>query len=113
MTDLQLFITTNDLKNTDVADYLGVSRSYISSVCTGKRRLGQSLLSKLIENDRGWNPHALLPKAITLNSNNINNGQTQTIGSIDERILSIHSDYIRLLKKKDEQIDRLLSIIEK
>ena len=113
MTDLQLFIKSNDLKNLDVANYLGVSPQHISAVSRGKGKLAEKLIVKLIENDMGWDASCLTPKVMAINSNNINNGQTQNVGSLDDRVLTIHSDYLALLKKKDEQIDKLISIIAK
>ena len=112
MTDLQLFIKSNDLKNLEVANYLGVTPQFISLVSRGKGRLSDKLIKKLIHNDKGWNASCLIPKeVVSINSNNINNGQTQNVGSLDERLLSIHSDYLDLLKKKDEQIDKLIAIL--
>ena len=77
MTDLQLFIKSNDLKNLDVANYLGVTPQHISAVSRGKGKLAEKLIEKLVHNDRGWDASSLNPKALTINSNNINNGQTQ------------------------------------
>ncbi len=43
----------------------------------------------------------------------VNNGRDQTIGHVNEQLTAAILNFQDLLAKKDEQIDRLLTIIEK
>lgn len=54
MIDLREFRKANNLQQDDIADYLGVTKSFISQVENGKRDLPQSQLSKLLLNYHGW-----------------------------------------------------------
>jgi len=112
MSELKTFRKVNNLLQKDVADYLGVSREYISMVESGKASLPYNHLRKLLVNDRGWDVSSLsdvsavkeerpvAPGRDSIRGNNfsIHNGEPDTVS----RLLS-------LLEKKDSQIDELLS----
>ena len=54
MVDIRAFIYVNNIPQKDIAEYLGVSKGYISQVIGGKKELSESNLSKLINNTNGW-----------------------------------------------------------
>lgn len=54
MIDLKHFRKINKIRQDTLAKYLGVSRSFISLVETGKSNLPDDKIEKLLNNDRGW-----------------------------------------------------------
>lgn len=52
--NLRLFRKANGLKQDIVAEYLGVSKPFISQVENGKVSLPEDKIAKLIGNDKGW-----------------------------------------------------------
>ena len=58
--DLKSFRKTNYLNQTDVAKYLGISKSFISRVEKGREKLPEKQLERLMNNDMGWDITPLL-----------------------------------------------------
>lgn len=54
MTELKAFRKVNNLLQKDIADFLGVSREFVSMAESGKAPLPYNHLRKLLDNDRGW-----------------------------------------------------------
>lgn len=54
MNRLDEFLHTNRLKQVDLANYLSVTKGYISLVLQGKKSLSKENLRKLIDNPHGW-----------------------------------------------------------
>ena len=52
MVDLKLFRETNNLLQKDLAEFLGVSIAFISSIEKGQAKLPSDKLVKLLDNDR-------------------------------------------------------------
>lgn len=52
MNRLKEFLKVNHLRQIDLAEYLGVSRSYMSQAVSGWARLSQDKLLQIIENDK-------------------------------------------------------------
>lgn len=61
LVDLPAFRQRNHLLQKDIADYLGVSRGYISMVEKGRSRLSRESLDKLYDNPYHWNTDDLVP----------------------------------------------------
>lgn len=61
MTELKTFRKINNLTQSDVGDYLGIKKAFISSIENGKARLPKDKITKLINNDRGWDT-SMLPR---------------------------------------------------
>lgn len=55
MNGLKSFLFFNDLGQQEVANYLGISRSYMSRIVSGDSPLQPDHLAKLVSNDKGWN----------------------------------------------------------
>lgn len=53
--DFKEFRKQNNLQQKDLADYLGISVTFLSQIETRKRKLPKEKLSKLLSNDKGWN----------------------------------------------------------
>lgn len=60
MADLKLFRKQNNLTQDELGEYLGIKKSFISRIENGFHKLPQEKLSKLLENDFGWDVSALL-----------------------------------------------------
>lgn len=54
MLNIKGFRKANKLKQEDIASYLGVTTSFISQIENGARDLPEPQLSKLLNNDFGW-----------------------------------------------------------
>lgn len=62
--DIKGFRKTNNLTQSDLADYLGCSKAFISSVENGNRPLPLDMLSKLVDNPHGWDVSMLQPSEV-------------------------------------------------
>lgn len=60
MADLRLFRKQNNLTQDELGEYLGIKKSFISRIENGFHKLPHEKLSKLLENNLGWNVSALL-----------------------------------------------------
>lgn len=56
---LKEFRQDNDLTQQEVADYLGLKKSFISAIERGGRPLPPKHMDALMDNDRGWEPSSL------------------------------------------------------
>lgn len=52
--DLKAFRKANNLTQTDVGDYLGCTKAFISTIEKGNRPLPSEMLSKLLDNPNNW-----------------------------------------------------------
>ena len=62
MCDLKTFRKTNNLTQSDIADFLGggVGKAFISQIEHGNRKLPSAQLAKLLNNPYGWDTFACL-----------------------------------------------------
>lgn len=60
MADLKLFRKQNNLTQDELGEYLGIKKSFISRIENGFHKLPHEKLSKLLENNLGWDVSALL-----------------------------------------------------
>lgn len=60
MIDLKEFRKCNGLSQKDVAEFLGVSRSFIGQVEAGFSKLPSDKIDKLLANDNGWDVSCLI-----------------------------------------------------
>lgn len=59
MSGLKSFLFFNKLSQQEVADYLRISKSYMSKLVSGVMKLRPEQLSQLVSNDKGWNTEFL------------------------------------------------------
>lgn len=59
MTPLENFLMVNNLKQVELADFLHVNKSTISSAASGKTKLARTTLGKILANDKGWDTSML------------------------------------------------------
>lgn len=113
MTELKTFRKINNLTQTEIGEYLGIKKAFVSSIENGKARLPVEKFNKLINNDRGWDITPLTSESTYLNGihDNANDGDSQKTVSVLRLIEAIREAH-SLNAKSQEQIDRLISIIE-
>lgn len=61
--DLKAFRKANNLTQTEVGDYLGVQKAFISAVENGKSKLPKEKCALLLQNPYGWNVSMLTQPA--------------------------------------------------
>lgn len=61
--DLKAFRKANNLTQTEVGDYLGVQKAFISAVENGKSKLPKEKYTLLLQNPHGWNVSMLAQPA--------------------------------------------------
>lgn len=111
-TQFRAFRKFNKLTQEEVADYLGVKKSFISQIETGRVDLPDDKFYRLLQNDQGWDV-ALLSGGTSVvgDGNAVNNGHDQTV-STDAGLVAALREAQAQNAKSQEQIDRLLGIIE-
>lgn len=127
--ELKQFRKVNRLGQSEVAEYLGVSRAQVSMIERGKSRLTNENLRKLIANQFGWDISMLPRDPLAASSGVVFNGANEMHNStIDNRhyysespdILRAQIDILEerikekdaQIKEKDAQIKQLLDIIQ-
>lgn len=103
--DFQLFIERNNLKKKDIAEYLGVSASFVTQLCKGERELPADKL-KQIKAEAKWDSSMFLPKPTpappvsqTITTNNgtaINAGGNVVIGESESDGEVIEAEAVEL-----------------
>ena len=110
---LKAFRRLNNLTQTDLGEYLSVSKSFVSQLETGRADIPFWIGEKLLNNDKGWDTSPLVgSQNITGDANAINNGHTQTISVNSDGLIEALRESQAQTTKSQEQIDRLLGIIE-
>lgn len=124
MTDLErlnealkvVFLRIGIYKKADMAEYLGYKSPYFSGIINGKEKMSDSFL-KTISEKLHINIQWITTGEGDMTSENRVVQQNQSGDNINGHSVTVNKtetdSFIELLKKKDEQIDRLLSIIEK
>lgn len=101
MFDLKAFREENNLKQGEVADYLGVSFGFISQIERKKAKLSRAQEKMLQGNDRGW----VIPDSAPAQKESVGGDLLQVIvAKIDEQNARF--------AEQNAQIDRLLTIIQ-
>lgn len=118
MADLKAFRKANKLTQEQVAEYLGIKKPFICKIETGREAFPDKHLQKLIDNEFGWDVE-MLRKHIERSGDNIVTGNGNAVGNnsvntaTDAKLIAEIAAQRRLTEKSQEQIDRLLGIIEK
>jgi len=108
---LTLFRRLNRLTQDELAAFLGVTRSFVSQVENGRVDLPFAMRQRLLENDRGWDVTPLVESTVVGDGNAVNNGRDQVV-SPDAGLVAALREAQAQNAKSQEQIDRLLGIIE-
>lgn len=118
--DTRLFRLKNNIKQQELATYMGVSSAFISQLERGKRPMPEDMLKKLINNPHGWDTSMLINGSIYAGNNNAGDvnvqiGQNRASG--DSHVPGDSSTKIAVLEKENEmlreQIEFLKTLINK
>mgnify|MGYP002673178027 CR=1 FL=1 len=110
---LRKFRIQNKLLQKEIADYLGVSRNFISIIESGKSSLPREQWQKLVNNDQGWDTTALLEggqpsdNSIRGNVTRIGNisGVTNSPTTVNNNGGGESADLMRVIEQQMEQIN--------
>lgn len=123
MVDFERFLKDNNLKKIDIADYLQVSKAFITQLCNGSRRLPPEKFALL--QAKGWDTTALLES--DQSSDNSNNGNITKIGNLSgvtnspttvnnnggsAELMKVIKQQREQIKAQHEQIQNLTEIIK-
>ena len=100
MVELKAFRKENGLLQKDVADYLGVSREFVSLAESGKAPFPYNHLRKLLDNDKGWNV-SMLSGDCLLNEHSDEGKEKRTDNTFSE-VLALRKE-IELLRVQLEE----------
>lgn len=112
---LRLFFKERGMKQEQIASMLGVSQAYVNSLLNGNKPFGKKQAKKFEEVfgiSEVWlltGKGEMVINEVHQNNQNGNNIHGYTVNYQGE---NSSDKLIEMLKKKDEQIDRLLSLLE-
>ncbi len=92
MINLKDFRRANKLRQQVIADYLSVTRGYISLVETGASKLSEDKLAMLLANPYGWDTSLLIQESVppTISAKASGNGSAQvSIGNTEYGVADI------------------------
>lgn len=110
-----------EFSQNDIAKKLGISSGYMSELMQSRKAISKRIVSRLADVypqfDMNWlkvNEGEMLKKP-TIVQNNVNgdNLQGQNITLSSDNYMEIIREKDRQLQKRDEQIDRLITLLEK
>lgn len=118
--DIKGFRKSNNLTQSDLADYLGCSKAFISSVENGNRPLPLEMLSKMIDNVLNWDI-SMLPQTsrgdntIQVTGTNVDmRNINQSKGGDDaRRIKELEQRVAELIEDKKRLQDMIAKLLEK
>ena len=127
--DLKQFRQCNKLTQTELGEYLGIKKSFVSLIENGKVKLSEEKFNKLLNNTKGWDTSMLINGSIYAGNNNAGNvnvqiGQNRASGdphasgdpNIASRLAVLEKENEMLrerIKDKDDQLAFLKTLINK
>lgn len=127
--DLKQFRQCNKLTQTELGEYLGIKKSFVSLIENGKVKLSEEKFNKLLNNTKGWDTSMLINGSIYAGNNNAGNvnvqiGQNRASGDVRSSgdpniasrlaVLEKENEMLReRLKDKDDQLAFLKTLINK
>lgn len=111
MLDLRRFLRINDLKQSEVAQYLGVNQSRISHYIK-QGTLPLEKLEKLLNNQNGWDTSMIrLSDLDTVEQEDSSDSRVISIYEFAKFTRDVISDYQERLSEKDEIIKELVKSV--
>ena len=127
--DLKQFRQRNKLTQTELGEYLGIKKSFVSLIENGRVKLSEEKFNKLLNNTKGWDTSMLINGSIYAGNNNAGDvnvqiGQNRASGDarspgdpdIASRLAVLEKENEMLrerLKDKDDQLAFLKTLINK
>lgn len=68
--DLKKFRQCNKLTQTELGEYLGIKKSFVSLIETGRVKLSEEKFNKLLNNTKGWDVSMLTGEGSIIAGNN-------------------------------------------
>ena len=115
--ELAAFFREQGITQEEIAQKLGVSQQYVSGLLSGRKPFGKKQAQRFYEMwqiSPSWlltGEGPLLAGSVIGDNNNVNNGRDQTV-STDAGLVAALREAQAQNAKSQEQIDRLLGIIE-
>lgn len=94
LVNLKAFRKANKIKQEVLADYLGVSRGYISIVETTDNKLSDEKVAMLLANDKSWDTSMLIQSETSPNISVNASGNGMASVSIKKTSVSIHENIV-------------------
>lgn len=125
--DIKAFRKANNLTQSELGDYLGCSKAFISAIEKASRPLPFEMLSKLIDNPHGWNI-SMLPQTsrgdntiqvsgTNVDMRNINQskstGGAERIKELEQRVAELTEDKRKLQDLVDKMQAQIAKLLEK
>ena len=104
--DVKGFLKANNLKQVDLAKFLGVSDVAISNAVKGKSSFSEENLNKLLKNDKGWDT-SMLTAATHVGDNRVT-AKVAGNGSVSTNI-NYGSDECTVLKERIKYLEQSLA----
>ena len=116
MIDLKEFRVKNGLTQTELGNYIGIKKSFISRIERGSAKLPDDKFQKLLSNDKGWDT-SMLTDVNHIGDNSVHaqvngNGTASAhinYGSSDE--CAVLKERVKYLEKIIEEKERLIGIL--
>ena len=111
--DIKAFRKSNDLTQTNLGDYLGCTKAFISAIEKGLRPLPDEMYSKLIDNPNNWdismltqpeNPMTDEPKDGTLDF--VIRYMARQIEELQAKFDNLEAEYKEVCQERDDLIER-------
>ena len=94
LVNLKAFRKANKIKQEVLADYLGVSRGYISIVETTDNKLSDEKVAMLLANDKSWDTSMLIQSETSPNISVNASGNGMASVSIKKTSVSVHENIV-------------------
>jgi transcriptional regulator with XRE-family HTH domain len=101
--DLKAFRKANGLTQTVLGEFLGINKSFISTIESGKDPMPKDKLSKLIHNSRGWDTSMLVTVSPGI-TQGIAIPKVKVVGDVSRREATSDKAYELLVKDYQRQI---------
>lgn len=109
MVQLKIFRKANNLTQIEVAEFLGIGKSFISRIESGSVGLPEDKLIKLLNNDRGWDVSMLKSEMAGKVSNNINSVVNSHNFRYDSGISA--TEFLAFAQENQRQMGQLIDTI--
>lgn len=109
MVNLKAFRKANKLTQMQVAEYLGIGKSFISRIESGSVCLPEEKLIKLRENDRGWDSSMLEDAPAGTSSGNVNSVVNSKNFRYDSGISA--TEFLAYAQENQRQMGQLIDTI--
>lgn len=111
--DLKAFRLDNGITQEELGEFLGVKKSFISSIEHGSRPLPYRHIKKIIENEKGWDTGHIGPLPPRSVSAIAVNHSTASV-SVGENIeVAVLRKEVELLRNQNEELKEMVKVLSK